>query len=372
MSVTALYHARVETGEVALDDAQAAAAERLSALARRVEGWSPGVRTLLYGRVGPGEEGVYLHGAVGRGKSMLMDLFFEAADTPKKRRAHFHEFMQDVHARIRAARQTNAKDPIAQVAKAIAEQSWLLCFDELHVTDIGDAMILGRLFEGLFGRGVVMVATSNRPPEGLYENGVNRQLFEPFIDLLNAKMEVVELDAERDYRLARLEAAPTWFTPLDHDADARMDEVWLRMRAGASARAETLEVQGRTLEVPRVSGGAARFTFAALCGEPLGPADYLAIARRYHTLFLDRIPAMGPESRNEAKRFVTLVDALYEAKTKLVASADADPDALYPEGDGSFEFARTASRLIEMRSHDYLAAGRGSGSAAPAGQLGSA
>ena len=359
MPVVDLYAARVASGAVTHDAAQEACAARLSALVERLRGWSPGLRAMLYGRVGPGVTGVYLHGGVGRGKSMLMDLFFDAAPTDRKRRAHFHEFMLDVHARIAMARDAGGGDPIARVAKAIAEEAWLLCFDELQVTDIGDAMILGRLFEGLFGRGVVLVATSNRPPEDLYKDGLNRQLFTPFIDLLNEKMEIAELDAERDYRLQRLAAAPTWFTPLGPDADASMDAVWRRMRGGERSRAEAVAVQGRTLEVPRAAGGAARFTFEALCAQPVGAADYLALARRYHTLFIDRIPALTPDRRNEAKRFVTLVDALYETKTKLVASAAEEPGALYPQGDGSFEFARTASRLIEMRSRDYLAEARG-------------
>jgi cell division protein ZapE len=358
MPVTELYRARVDSGAAAFDAAQAEAAARLSRLVGRVADWSPNLRSHIYGRVGPGVPGVYLHGGVGRGKSMLMDLFFEAAPVERKRRAHFHEFMIDAHRRIADARAARADDPIAVAAKAIAFESWLLCFDELQVTDIGDAMILGRLFESLFGRGVVLVATSNRPPEDLYKDGLNRQLFLPFIDLLNQRMEVIELDAERDYRLSRLEAAPTWFAPHGRDADRSMDEVWLRMRGGAPARAELIEVQGRALEVPRTSSGAARFTFEELCAQPLGAADFLAIARRYHTVFIDRIPKLGPKQRNEAKRFVTLIDAIYETKTKLVASADAAPNELYVEGDGAFEFERTASRLIEMRSKDYLAEAR--------------
>jgi cell division protein ZapE len=364
MPVATLYRARVASGAAAFDEAQAAAAARLSDLLGRIAGWSPSLRSHIYGRVGPGVSGVYLHGGVGRGKSMLMDLCFEAAPVARKRRAHFHEFMLDAHARIAAARDERAKDPIAAAAKSIAEESWLLCFDELQVTDIGDAMILGRLFENLFGRGVVLVATSNRPPEDLYKDGLNRQLFLPFIDLLNERMAVIELDADRDYRLSRLEAAPTWFAPLGQEADRRMDEVWLRMRGGAPASAERLEIQGHVLEIPRASSGAARFTFDELCDQPLGAADFLALARRFHTVFIDRIPKLGPERRNEARRFVTLIDALYETRTKLVASADGAPDALYVAGDGAFEFARTASRLIEMRSKDYLGEARRSDVAA--------
>jgi len=358
MPVTAAFTSRVAAGDLAPDSAQESAAERLSDLAQRIDSWRPGLRAMLYGRAGPGVEGIYLHGDVGRGKSMLMDLFFETVSADRKRRTHFHAFMLDVHARIAELRRNNVSDPIAKVAQAIAEESWLLCFDELQINDIGDAMILGRLFEGLFGRGVVLVVTSNRAPEELYKDGLNRQLFTPFIDLLNERLSVVELNADRDYRLARLEAAPTWFEPLGAKADTEMDEVWRCMGGGAHEHVETLRVQGRDVEAPRVTAGAARFTFDALCARPLGAADYLTIARRFHTVFLDAIPRLSADKRNEAKRFVTLIDALYETKTKLVASADAEPEALYSEGDGAFEFARTASRLREMRSREYLALGR--------------
>jgi cell division protein ZapE len=359
MTVATLYRERVESGAAAFDDAQAAAAARLTNLVERIHAWSPGLRSYVYGRSGPGVAGVYIYGAAGRGKSMLMDLFFDAAPVARKRRAHFYEFMIDVHRRIGEARNSREPDPIAVAAKSIAAESWLLCFDELQVTDIGDAMILGRLFEALFGRGVVLVATSNRPPEDLYKDGVNRELFLPFIDLLKSHMEVIELDGGRDYRLSRLEAAPTWFSPLGRAADARMDEVWRRIAGGERERREHIAVQGHDLEVPRAVGGAARFTFMEICGAALGAADYLELIRRYHTLFVDRIPRLGPENRDEAKRFVTLIDELYEHKTKVVASADTSPDKLYTAGDGSFEFKRTASRLMEMRSREYLSATRG-------------
>ncbi len=358
MALIAEYTARVAAGGISSDPAQLAALEHLEGLLGRLDGWRPGIKSLLFGRTGPGCRGVYLHGGVGGGKSMLMDLFFEAAQTPRKRRAHFHEFMQDVHAGIADARRAEADDPIAKVAQGVAQRAWLLCFDEMQVNDIGDAMILGRLFEALFGRGVVLVTTSNRPPEDLYKDGINRQLFTPFIDMLRAHTAVVEVQASQDYRLSRLQAAGLWHSPLGSQARAEMDAIWAHLIRGDDEHGDVLTVQGRLLRAPRTGAGAARFSFEALCGQPLGPADYLALTRRFHTLVLDDIPQMGPDKRNEAKRFVTLVDTLYEARTKLVASAAGEPETLYPDGDGSFEFARTASRLREMRSEEYLGAAR--------------
>ncbi len=358
MSLIEEYRARVQQGALEADDAQFTTLQQLSELSNRLRGWSPGLKSMLYGRSGPGVKGAYLFGGVGRGKSMIMDMFFDAAPVSRKRRAHFHEFMQEVHAGIAEQRRSRSGDPIAKVAQTIASEAWLLCFDEVQVTDIGDAMILGRLFEALFGRGVVFVATSNRAPEDLYKNGVNRQLFAPFIDMIRAHTRVIEVNAARDFRLERLEAAGLWHTPLGPSAREAMDQAWSRLICGDDERGEVLTVQGRSLRAPRTAAGAARFTFDELCGQALGAADYLALTRRYHTLFIDGIPILTPARRNEAKRFVTLIDTLYEARAKLVASADGDPDALYPQGDGAFEFQRTASRLLEMRSHEYLAAER--------------
>lgn len=366
IGVRTLYEARIAAGRIMADPAQAQAIDRLDALARDL---AKG-RGLLGGRAAP--RGLYIWGGVGRGKSMLMDLFFSAATLRDKRRVHFHDFMLETHAFIfewRKLAQADRRkhpafvraagdDPIAPAAKHVADRARLLCFDEFHVTSIADAMILGRLFEQLFDRGVTVVATSNRKPSELYLNGINRQLFLPFIARLEANMDVIELSAARDYRLERLSAAPVYYSPLGPQADAAMDAAFVRLTAGADASSETLDVQGRTLVVPAQASGVARFTFEALCERPLGAADYLTLARRYHTVLLDGVPKLDPGRRSAAARFVTLIDALYESRTKLVMSADAEPDDIYVAGDGAFEFQRTASRLHEMRSAEYLAAGR--------------
>lgn len=359
------WQARVEAGTLAHDAGQEEAAKALTALHDRLASWRP--EGGLFRKAEPAPKGLYLWGGVGRGKSMLMDLFCAHAPVRPKRRVHFHEFMQDVHARIGAWRKLDASerrkrpehvrgagdDPIPPVAKAIADTARLLCFDEFQVTDIADAMILGRLFEQLFARGIVVVATSNREPDDLYTNGLNRQLFLPFIAMLKERLQVLEIDGGADHRLRQLTAAPVYYSPPD---PAAMDRAWDRLTSGAEPQSCTLTVQGRAVPVPREAAGVARFGFAELCARPLGAADYLAIAARFHTVLIDDVPQLSPEKRNEAKRFVTLIDALYEAKTKLVMSAAAEPDALYPAGDGAFEFERTTSRLIEMRSEDYLAA----------------
>ncbi|MBR9824602.1 MAG: cell division protein ZapE [Alphaproteobacteria bacterium] len=366
-----LWRQRVAAGSLTADADQERAAQRLTDLSERLKSWKPGHKP-LFGKPKPAPKGLYLYGGVGRGKSMLMDLFYEEASTEPRRRVHFHEFMQDVHHRIgewrglkpgeRKRRKEYVKgagdDPIPPVARAISRQARLLCFDEFQVTDIADAMILGRLFEALFEEGIVVVATSNRHPDELYKDGINRQLFLPFIAFLKSKQELFELDSGTDYRLRQLEAAPVYYCPLDVDADMAMDDAWERLTQGAHPQSCHIEVNGRVLDIEREAAGVARFTFKELCAQPLGPADYLAIASRFHTVLVERTPKLSPDKRNEAKRFVTLIDALYEAKTKLVMSADAEPQDLYPDGDGAFEFERTASRLIEMRSHDYLAAER--------------
>jgi cell division protein ZapE len=372
-SVRQIYDARIAAGQVAPDAAQARAVDRLDLLARQL-----GKAHGLFGRRAP-PRGVYLWGGVGRGKTMLMDMFYSAAPLASKRRVHFHAFMLEVHAFIFEWRKLGAgdrrrhpayvreagDDPIAPAARHIADRARLLCFDEFHVTSIADAMILGRLFDQLLDRGVTVVATSNRSPSDLYRNGINRQLFLPFIARLEQELDVIELDAARDYRLERLSAAPVYHSPLGRGATQAMDAAFMRLTAGAHPGPETLDVQGRRLLVPAQASGVARLSFEALCERPLGAADYLALARHYHTLLLDDVPRLGPEKRSAAARFVTLVDALYDARTKLVMSADAEPDQLYVAGDGVFEFARTASRLHEMRSADYLASARDEWSFAP-------
>ncbi|MBS0386578.1 MAG: AFG1 family ATPase [Proteobacteria bacterium] len=352
-SPLAAYRARVEAGDLQPDPDQVRAAERLDELGRELALWRPDA---WLGK-GAAPRGLYLYGPVGRGKSMLMDVFFESAPVKKKRRVHFHEFMLARHAFLRRARENGqGRDQlIAQAAKEVSDEARLLCFDELQVTDIADAMIIGRLFERLFADEVVIVATSNRPPDELYKNGINRQLFEPFIALLKDKLDLVELAGPRDFRLERLMAAPVYYTPLGPAADEAMNRAWARLTHGAAPQSTTLDVGGRVLKVEREAAGVARFTFEELCARPLGAADYLEIAEFFHTVLLEHIPKLTPSMREEAARFRALIDALYEAKVKLVASADAQPSELYAVGDQSFEFERTASRLMEMRGKSYLA-----------------
>ena len=368
-SVSDHYAALVAAGEIERDPAQQAVLNKFAQLESQLAthrlarkssslGW-------LFGRQEAKEpiKGLYLHGDVGRGKTMLMDLFFESSPVVRKRRAHFHEFMADVHERVHAYRQklkrgeVKGDDPIAPVAAAIAGESWLLCFDEFHVTDIADAMILGRLFTRLFEHGVVVVATSNVAPDDLYREGLNRVLFLPFIVLLQGRMDVLRVDAHTDFRLEKLAGAPVWHVPADAAADAALDEAWRRMAGGHHGAAHELPMKGRVIWVPRAAMGAARFSFAELCGQPLGGADYLKIAHEFHTIVVDHIPVMDFDRRNEAKRFIILIDTLYDQAVKLVASAEAEAHALYRATDGfeAQEFKRTASRLVEMRSQYYLA-----------------
>ena len=359
------YEARISDGQLMPDPVQAEAAAALDDLAHRLAnrktgGWFSKAETVT---------GLYMWGGVGRGKSMLMDLFFEHAPVEARRRVHFHEFMAEVHDRLDAWRKLSederkrsewrvkgaGDDPIAPVAKQIASEANLLCFDEFQVTQIADAMVLARLFEALFERHVTVVATSNRHPNDLYKDGINRPLFLPFIEHLKANCDVMELASERDYRLDRLIEAPVWYAPLGGESERALDQAWDRLTLGAEPQHCVLTVKGRKLEVHREAAGVARFTFEELCARPLGSRDYLAIAANFNTVILSGIPTLGPENRNEAARFVSLIDSFYEAKVKLVASAAAEPEELYPEGDGSFEFERTVSRLHEMRSTDYLA-----------------
>jgi cell division protein ZapE len=364
---------RIDRGELCFDPAQRAAAERLERLAHELADWRPALAASsgggLFGLFGRGArepsaaapKGVYLHGGVGRGKSMLMDLFFAAAPVAAKRRVHFHEFMLEVQKRLHDLRQAEGngvEDPLKVLAAELAKASTLLCFDEFHVVNIADAMILGRLFEGLFEHGVVVVATSNWEPRRLYENGLNRDRFLPFIDLLLTKVDVAALDGPVDYRLARLRDLAVYHHPLDPAAAARLEQVFRALGGSAEVRAETIVVGARRLEVPKAAGGVAWFEFGDLCERALGAADYLALTERYHSLLLEGVPLLTPDKRNEARRFMTLVDALYERKTMLFVSAEAPPERLYASGDGAFEFQRTVSRLMEMQSIAYLEACR--------------
>lgn len=363
-----LYRDRLKAGQVAPDPAQEDVVQRLDGLSAALMRRSK----QLFGRKKDNVRGIYLWGGVGRGKSLLMDMFFQSIETNSKRRVHFHDLMLETHAFIfewRRSGQSDRKrhpafvrgagdDPIAPAAMNIARRASLLCLDEFHVTSIADAMILGRLFERLMEYGVVIIATSNRPPKDLYQNGINRQLFIPFIERLETELDIVELKSARDFRLERLRAAPVYHSPLTSASDRAMDEAFERLIAGEVAGPGSLDVQGRTIRVPLQAAGVARFSFKDLCADALGAADYIAISRRYHTVLVDRTPRLSPERRDWAARFVTLIDIFYEAKTKLVISADEEPDRLYPSGDGSFEFQRTASRLHEMRSSDYLGLAR--------------
>ena len=356
------YRARVASGEIATDAAQAGVAERLDRLARELSEWRPD-RGMNRGLLGFGRaravreqpKGVYIHGRVGRGKTMLMDLFGETVGFAPRRRVHFHAFMAEVHERIARGRATTDGDPIPFVASELAASAPLLMFDELHVTDIADAMILGRLFKGLFEKGVVVVATSNAAPERLYWNGLNRQLFLPFVDLIVERLDVVELKAQRDFRLDKLAGRPLYFSPDDADASAALDAHWARLTGGSPGQPVSIDVLGRRLDVPRAARGVARFPFDLLCAQPLAGADYLALAQEFHTVIVDGIPVLTPDRRNEARRLITLVDTLYDRGVCLIASAAAEPSALYPAGDGADLFERTASRLMEMRSEAYLA-----------------
>ncbi|QKV19949.1 cell division protein ZapE [Oricola thermophila] len=368
--VRARYDALVSEGRLDPDPAQEALASRLDVLNEEIGSLRLAAKSSslgwLFARRAPkanAVRGLYVHGEVGRGKTMLMDLFFAACPAKRKRRAHFHDFMADVHDRIaahrRALKQGTVKgdDPIPPVAKALADESRVLCFDEFSVTDIADAMILSRLFSALFSHGVVLVATSNVAPDDLYRDGLNRGLFTPFIDVLKAHADVVSLDADRDYRLDRLSRTPLYVSPLGETADRAIDEVWQRLTGGVPAHRELIEVKGREIVVPAAAMGAARFDFPDLCEQPLGARDYLAIARNYHTVFVERVPVLHDSRRNEAKRFINLVDALYDNRIRLVVSAEAEPRDLYrgKTGNEVFEFERTASRLIEMRSEAWVA-----------------
>ena len=363
--VGSAYQELVRAGELKPDPAQERAVAALDRLAADMQNGRPGLLGKLFGKAKASLAGVYLWGGVGRGKSMLMDLAFDHIDVKPKRRVHFHAFMLEMHARLRDKRKDEEGDPLERVAEDVADEVRLLCFDEMVVNNPADALILSRLFEHLLERGVRVVTTSNRPPRDLYRDGLNRELFLPFIDLIEQRFEVVEVNGPTDYRLHRLSGVNVWHVPNGPEATKALSEAFFRLtdypvEDRAKVPTEDLDVGGgRTLHVPKSLKGVAVFSFKKLLGQPRGAADYLAIAQRFHTIILVGIPVMTREMRNEAARFVTLIDELYEHRVKLLAAANAEPAELYPQGDGSFEFERTASRLEEMRSAEYLAEGHG-------------
>jgi cell division protein ZapE len=379
-SFCAHYQALVSSGAIEPDAAQAEAAEALADLEQRLAHYKPIRKQGLLGRLFADKDeapprGLYVYGEVGRGKTMLMDMFFQQSPVEHKRRAHFHEFMAEVHERIFGLRQSIARgeiadgDVIALTAGAIFDQAWLLCFDEFHVTDIADAMILGRLFSRLFELGTVVVATSNVAPDDLYKGGLNRALFLPFIAQISEHMDVLRLDARTDFRLEKLAGVKMWLVPADAGADAALDQAWVRMTGNAPCKPRDISIKGRVLHVPCSAHGVARFSFVDICEKPLAASDYLRLARDYHTILIDHIPVMDYAERNAAKRFIALIDTLYDNAVKLLASAQADPVSLYvaSEGNEANEFKRTSSRLIEMSSESYLALPHGHKDSAASG-----
>ena len=367
------YRAAIAEGRITRDPAQGLAVEKLQSLYHALLNYRPAQgetgwwarfgfrkrnRTTHPGNsdVAPPTQGLYIFGGVGGGKSMLMDLFYDTVTVKEKRRVHFHAFMRDVHAQLHVWREQgeDGKDPLARLARKIADETWLLCFDELQVLDIADAMILARLFSELLALGVIVVATSNRAPDDLYKDGLQRERFLPFIRLIKEKLDVLELISARDYRLGRKHGMKVYHYPLDDESACELDKAFDRLTGGRTGKPDSVFCNGREIAVSRTADGVARFTFAELCARPLGAADYLALASIYHAVIISDIPCLGPHNRDQAKRFVTLIDALYEHKVMLVCSAEAPPEKLYPTGDGSFEFQRTVSRLMEMQSEDYL------------------
>jgi cell division protein ZapE len=370
LSVSEQLKSLTASGALQIDDAQMHVARCLDRVLSGLKQKRPAAKSSALGWLFAAKKkssdkvrGLYIHGSVGRGKTMLMDMFFSMAPTPKKRRAHFHEFMTDVHNRIAAHRlklkngETKQADPIPVVGAALYDEAELLCFDEFTVTDIADAMILSRLFADLFGRGCILVATSNVEPDNLYRDGLNRSLFTPFIGLLNQYVETVTLDSPTDYRMEKINSLPVYLTPLGNHADMAMDASWNQALHGRKAHPIEIPMKGRSIHVPLAVDRLARFSFADLCDRPLGAADFLAISERFDAIFLDHVPLLGPEKRNQTKRFIILVDTLYDHAVRLYISAEAMPENLLTQARGTegFEFDRTASRLFEMRSAEYLA-----------------
>lgn len=354
-TLTQIYDARVAEGRLRPDPAQHGVLPVLEELRVWLEANANrkmGLFAGLFAKPVTPPKGLYLWGGVGRGKSMMMDLFVESTEITQKRRVHFHAFMQEIHHGMHEARKRGVDDPLAPVAEAVSRDLRLLAFDEMQITDITDAMIVGRLFEKLMGAGVVIVTTSNRAPEELYKNGLNRQLFLPFIDMLREKLQVIELESPNDYRQHRLAGAQVYFHPAGK-VKGEIQAIWEDLTGGAPGMALVLPVNGRSIDLPRFANGVGRASFWDLCSRPLGPGDYLAIAQAVRVLILEDIPQLSASNYNEAKRFVTLIDALYEARVRLICSAADTPERLYTEGTGSFEFERTASRLREMQGADW-------------------
>ena len=366
------YEALVNDGEIRVDQNQKKAIELLQALHSELELYGAqmgqtGWRARLSFRKRPVPKGIYMWGGVGRGKTMLMDLFYDHTHVSERKHVHFHAFMQEVHRRLHTFREAQksgkvpkSSDPLQALAKVIAGQAWLLCFDEFHVTDIGDAMILGRLFEALFEQGIVIVTTSNRHPNDLYKDGLQRERFLPFIDMLNEKMTVLQLDSDIDYRLQRLREMDAYLSPANDQASEKLQSVFHALSIGIEPQKRDLNVNGRIITIEKAAEGVGLTSFPEMCAQPLGAGDYLALANAFHTFILDGIPKLGPHNRDQAKRFVTLIDALYDHKTKFICAAETPPTELYTQGDGAFEFERTVSRLLEMQSPEYMALPHGS------------
>lgn len=355
-ALRSLYESALSNGDLRPDSAQETALKALENFAAQIDGYSP-AKNGFWDRLGLGKNpspthaGFYLYGDVGRGKSMLMDMFFTAANVAKKRRVHFHQFMLEIHQRLHELQTLD--DVLPRVAKDIAEDAWLLCFDEFHVSNIADAMILGRLFSSLFDAGVIIMATSNWPPDELYKNGLQRDRFFPFIDLIKQKMIVCELRGEVDHRYERMRGLQTYFSPLGEEATRTLQGLFLQLTDDVQPETILLPVQGRTLKIVHAAKGVGFFNFEELCTEALGPADYLEIARCLHTVILDGVPTLAAERRNETLRFMTLIDALYEAKVKFFMASATPPNKLAPSGEHSFAFQRTVSRLMEMQGEEY-------------------